>query len=94
VSHYTAEDRARLAPAKRAVLDAMLGKGWLDLDSVARQTGVRVGTIASKLREICDSRHAFLGLTYDRQRGQNGVHFYRLRIAEPEQLPLLEAVNG
>lgn len=91
-THYQDEDRQRLSPAKQTVKDVMLGQGWFDLDDLARRTGIRVGTIASKLREICDKDHAFLGLRYETKRIGRGIHHYRLLKSQPEQLPLLENV--
>lgn len=91
-NHYQQEDKERLAPAMKAVRDAMQDQGWYDLDLISKRTGVRVGTVASKLRELCDSRHRFLGLSYERRRLKGGVHEYRLFSAEPEQLTLLAEV--
>jgi hypothetical protein len=90
--HFTEADKERLRPARERVINCMVGRGWIDLDQVAKEVGIRVGTVASKLREVCDKDHAYLGLAYDRMRDENrpGIHLYRLFIRIPEQLNLLE----
>jgi hypothetical protein len=89
VDHYTDADKKRLGPIAQRVREEMLGAGWVDLDSLANRTGIRVGTIGSKLREITDRDHAFLGLEYERRRAGNGIHEYRLFTRQPEQLALI-----
>lgn len=89
---YEQQDRDRLAPAKQKVLEAMLEQGWYDADTIAKRTGLRVGTVLSKLRELCDSQHVFLGLAYERRRLKGGVHEYRLFHREPGQMPLFDTV--
>jgi hypothetical protein len=90
--HYESQDRDRLAPAMQKVRDYMFETGWYDLDAVSKAIGVRVGTVASKLRELCDRDHAFLGLAYERKRLKGGVWLYRLYEREPSQLSLLAEV--
>ena len=94
MDHYTDADRARTKPIRDAVCDTMLGRGWMDLDAVAREIGARVGTVASKLRELTDADHAHLGLGYERRALSKGRHEYRLFVRQPEQLPLLEGANA
>jgi hypothetical protein len=92
-AHYTDEDRARLTPHLSRVRDFMLDAGWIDADNAAKHLGMRSGTLLSKLRELCDTRHSFLGLAYDRKATGRGVHLYRLFVREPEQLTLLEGTQ-
>lgn len=91
-SHWEAEDKERLSPKAAKVRAFMFETGWYDLETVARATGLKVGTVASRLRELCDREHSFLGLAYERKRVGNGLHQYRLYEREPAQLPLLETV--
>lgn len=91
-NHYQTEDKARLAPAMQKVRDFMFEQGFYDLDAVSKATGIRVGTVASKLRELCDRDHAYLGLAYERKRLKGGVWLYRLYKREPSQLPILDGV--
>lgn len=93
-SHYTELDRQRLAPKLRTVINAMVGRGWIRLEDVSKETGIKLGTVASRLREACDVDHAYLGLDKARRCVAPGVHEYMLFIRQPEQLPLLEAVHA
>ncbi len=92
--HWEQEDRERLSPKAEAVRAFLFDQGWYELAEVARRTGIKEGTVASRLREMTDREHAYLGLAYERRRvpGKPGVHEYRLYEREPGQLPLLEVV--
>ena len=86
--HYTDADRQRLTPKGKLVLHAMLDAGWLTLDEVSAKTGVKVGTVASRLRDF--KAAAWMGLDYERKRIGEGLHAYRLFTRHPEQMPLFE----
>lgn len=87
--HYTAEDKKRLAPGRLALAKLMLDAGWFDPYELAQRLGKRnPSTVMSHLRDLKAS-----GVyTYERVR-LGALHKYRLTIATPEQLPLLEASN-
>jgi hypothetical protein len=91
-SHYTDQDRERLSPKAAIVRAWMFGNGFYTLEQVAKATGLKEGTVASRLRELCDREHSYLGLAYERRRVGNGVNEYRLFERQPAQLPLLEGV--
>lgn len=97
--HYTQEDKERLAPLLKKVRQYFLGRGWVDPKDAARALGMERGTVTSKLRELVDSNHRFLGLCLERKRIGRGIHHYRLSYAEPGQMPLFEfpdnkVING
>lgn len=85
--HYTDEDRKRLAPSRLALAAIMIGGGWFDPYELAAKIGKRnPSTVMSHLRDLKASGK----YTYERVR-LGALHKYRLTIAVPEQLPLLEA---
>ncbi len=88
--HYTAEDKARLTPLKEKVKAALLNRGWVDLDVVAAELGMRVGTLASRLRELKNPSAGYTGLSYERKNLGGGKHIYRLYEMKPEQMPLFK----
>lgn len=93
MDHYTEADMARTRPIREQVKEIMIDAGWMDLDDVALLIGARPGTVASKLRELVDADHAYLGLAYERRGMGKGRHEYRLFVRQPEQLTLLEGVQ-
>lgn len=92
-SHYTLEDKVRLAPLLQRVRSYFLGRGWVDPKDAARALNMERGTITSKLRELVDANHRALGLCLERKRIGRGIHHYRLSYAEPGQMPLFEAAK-
>jgi hypothetical protein len=85
-THYTDEDRKRLAPSRKALAVLMLDGLWHDPYELAKRLSKpNAGTITSHLRDLKASG------VYDYERQREGtLHRYRLTVRTPEQLPLLE----
>jgi len=89
-THYQHADRQRLSPMRERVRLAMFNRGWVDLREIGAELDLQPSTVASKLRDLVDKHHRYLGLKYERRSMGRGVHHYRLFTAIPEQLPLLD----
>jgi hypothetical protein len=88
--HYTHADRQRLTPLRAKVRDYFLNRGWIDTRDAAHALGMERSTITSKLRDLIDKHHKYLGLRLRRRNMGGGVHHYNLDFMPLGQIPLFE----